>query len=155
MTTEMRTNHRGHPLTIGLAGLTPIAFVAAIPWLKDQPDGLVYIVTAIAAMTVLGASLRLGIVRERGADEYERMGARFASHWGMVAGGSSVALLIALPPVQELLVALAGAFAPEAVIDRPLVLLMFTAGFVACVLAQMIFNLLLGALWRLWTLRAI
>lgn len=146
MTTK--SNPRTKPLLMVAAILTPIAFLAAIPWLKDQPDGVVYLFAGIAATITVLCSFAIAVIEERKMDEWHRTASRFATQWGWLAGGGLVALLLALPPVHTAIIAASGALAQEANPDQGLVLMAFTLGFMAVIVAQMLCTLVLSMIWR-------
>ena len=133
---------------LAAAVVAPLAFLAAIPWLKAQPDGVVYLFAGIAATVTVLCSFALAIMEDRNMDEWHRAAARFASQWGWIAGGGFVALLLALPPVHQAIVAASGWLAGIASPDRTLVLMAFTLGFMAVVLAQTICTWTLSVIWR-------
>ncbi len=101
------TSHRksGLPLRallLALMIMPPLAIFASIPWLKQQPDGVTFLLTGLAATLTIVASFALAIGYDRQIDEWHRSAARFASQWGWTAGAGLVALLLALPPFREL-----------------------------------------------------
>ena len=140
---------------IALAISAPVAFFASIPWLKEQPDGTVYLVSGIAAFVVIASSTYLSAAGQAKMDEVERAGSRFAYLWGGLLGASLIALLLAVPPFQDVIYRLVGAFRHdgEATMDRQSVMLAFTLGFCCVVMAQSISTLLVGGVWRLWMAR--
>jgi hypothetical protein len=138
---------------IALMVVPPISFFAAIPWLKDQPDGVVFLFTGIAAVLVITASFALGILHHRKQDEWRRSATLFSVHWGFSAGACLVALLLVLPPFRDLIVSLAASLA-DAPISDDLVILAFTAGFMAVVFAQMVCIVLLSVGWTIWMSRS-
>ena len=133
---------------LAAAIIAPASFLAAIPWLKEQPDGIVYLFAGIAATITVLCSFALAVIEDRKMDEWHRTASRFASQWGWLAGGGIVALLLALPPVHQLIVAAAGALARVADPDPTLVIMAFTLGFMAVVFTQMLCTMGLSILWR-------
>lgn len=133
---------------LAAAIIAPISFLAAIPWLKEQSDGTVYLFAGIAATITVLCSFALSILEERKMDEWHRTAARFASQWGWITGSGIVALLLALPPFHDAIIAMAGSLARVAEPDRVLVLLAFTLGFMAVVLMQTICTWTLSVIWR-------
>jgi hypothetical protein len=133
---------------------SPILFIAATPWLKQQPDAVVYLFTGLAASGTILASFVLAIQKDQKLDEWHRSAARFSSQWGWLAGAGLVAVLLAVPALQNLIVALAGRLADVSSADQQLVLMAFLVGFMSVVLAQMICTLLLSAGWRYWMSRS-
>lgn len=140
-------------ILIGLAFVTPILVLTALPWLKAQADWLAVLVAGAASVIVVASSMILSILKDQQADEWTRTGARFSGHWGFVSGAAFFALLLALPPFQQFVVELATNF-QGAPVDKKLVMLTFTSGFMVCVFLQMIFVLIIGAAWRIWMSRA-
>ena len=132
----------------------PIAVVAAIPWLKEQPEGVALLLTGIAgALTVL-SSIALGILNDRKLDEWQRTNARFAGQWGWTVGAALLALLLALPPVHDLIVSGATIWGGTPNPDVRLVITTFTFGFMAAVVTQTICTALLSLGWHFWMSRA-
>ena len=132
----------------------PLAFIAAIRWLKDQQDGTVYLISGLTSAVVIIASLVLAIMKDLETDEWTRAAARFSAHWGFVAGGGFLALLLAIPSFRDGVVAAASRLS-ETPVDETLVVATFFAGFLSCMLAQVFFTLILGAIWRAWMARAL
>lgn len=147
-----------HLALLALAIVPAIGFLAAIPWLKEQPDAVVFLAAGIVTVLAVAAGLAHSILSDRAQDEWHRSGARFASQWGWLMGLCLIALLLALPPVHDLLfsivswaaVNLANAPAP----DREVVLLTFTFGFVTVSIIQIISTMLLAIGWFSWMSRA-
>lgn len=130
------------------------AILAAIPWLKQQPEGLAFLLTGIAvALTVL-ASIALAVLNDRKLDEWQRTNARFASQWGWTVGACLFALLLALPPVRDLIVSGATLWGGTPNPDARLVITTFTFGFMGAVVTQTICTALLSLGWHLWMSRA-
>ncbi len=153
----MTSQHHARPrlfwVLAALCVVPPIAFVAALPWLKQQEDGLVFLVTGITAALVILASVALAVLQDRHLDEWQRSNARFSSQWGWTIGGCVVALLLALQPIQELIVAGAAIWGGEPNPDRRLVITTFTFGFMTVVLAQGVCTALLSFGWMFWKSR--
>lgn len=154
MSSHRQSWTRIQALIATLAVVSPISFIAAIPWLRQQPDVLVYIFAGIAATLTVAASFALAVLKDRELDEWHRSAARFSSQWGWLTGAGLVALLLALPPVHDLIVGLAASSAQVPEPDRQLVLLTFMFGFMAVVGAQMACTLLLSLIWRFWMSRS-
>ena len=154
----MSSHRRARPfllaLLVGLAVVPPFSFVAALPWLKQQPDELVFLFAGIASTLTVVASFLLAILQDRTLDEWNRSNARFSSQWGWTAGASLVALLLALPPFRDLIVSLAARWAQEPDPDQKLVLLTFTFGFMAVVVAQLVCTAVLSVGWAFWKSRS-
>ena len=128
--------------------IAPISFLAAIPWLRHQPDALVYLFSGIAATITVIASMGLAVVKDNQMDEWHRSAARFSSQWGWLTGAALVALVIAIPPVRGLIVYIATRFADGAPVDPTAAFLMFTFGFMTVVMAQAACTMLLSVIWR-------
>lgn len=154
----MSSHRRARPfllaLLVGLAVVPPLSFVAALPWLKQQPDELVFLFAGIASTLTVVASFLLAILQDRTLDEWNRSNARFSSQWGWTAGASLVALLLALPPFRDLIVSLAASWAQAPDPDQKLVLLTFTFGFMAVVVAQLVCTAVLSVGWAFWKSRS-
>ena len=140
-------------LLVALMIVPPIAVFAAIPWLKQQPDALVFLVSGLAAVVTIIASFVLALLHNRHIDEWERSNAGFSSQWGWTAGASLVALLLALPPFRDWIVALVATLADVPNPDQKLVVLAFTFGFGAVVAAQCVLTALLSIGWAAWKSR--
>lgn len=142
-----RSNHRQGWLAAA-AIIAPISFLVSMPWLKGQSDMVVYAAAGAAAFIVIAASMMLAILKDGEMDEWHRSAGRFASQWGWITGGSVIALLLAVPPVQDLIVHTASTFAGDGAFDRSAVLLTFTLGFMAVMVAQSISTVVLNLIWR-------
>ena len=133
---------------IAAAVLAPACFLAAIPWLKEQPDGIVYLFAGIAATVTILCSFALAVAEDRRMDEWHRAASRFSNQWGWLAGGGAIALLLSLPPIHSLIIGASAALARVTDPNPTLVLMAFTLGFMAVVIAQMLCILTLSAIWR-------
>lgn len=134
--------------------IPPISIFAAIPWLKQQPDGLVFLISGIAATLTVVASFALAILHNRRLDEWHRSAARFSSQWGWTAGACLVALLLALPLFRDLILSVVTSWAPATHPDEELVVLVFTLGFMVVVVAQLLCVGLLSVGWSFWMSRS-
>jgi hypothetical protein len=146
-------------LALFAAAIIPaVGFLAAIPWLKDQPDALVLLVAGIVAALSVAAGFAHSILSDRASDEWHRSGSRFASQWGWLTGLSVMALLIAFPPMHDLIMAVVSwaaiNLAHEPAPDRTVVLLTFTFGFMAVVIAQTVSTVVLAIGWFSWMSRS-
>ncbi len=154
----MSSHRRARPLFFALLAalmvVPPIAVFVSSPWLKQQPDGLVFLLTGIAATLTVVASLALAVLHDRKIDEWQRSNARFSSQWGWTAGASLVALLLALPPFRDWIVSLVANWAEAPNPDQRLVLVTFTFGFMAVVVAQLVCTALLSIGWAFWKSRS-
>lgn len=139
---------------VALMVVPPISILSAIPWLKQQPDGLVFLLSGIAATVTVIASFVFAILHDRRLDEWQRSNARFSSQWGWATGAGLVALLLALPPFRDLIVSWIASLAQTPDPDQKLVVLAFVSGFAAVVLAQTLCTMLLAVGWALWKSRA-
>jgi hypothetical protein len=153
MSSHRRARPRLFALVVALCLVPPISILASLPWLKQQPDDLVFLFTGIAATLTVAASFLLAILQDRKLDEWNRSNARFSSQWGWTAGASLVALLLALPPIRDLIVSLAASWAQAPNPDQKLVILTFTFGFMAVVVAQLLCTAVLSIGWTLWKSR--
>jgi hypothetical protein len=86
------------PNVIVLAG-----FVVAIRWMKPNPV-IAEVLSAVAAIFVMGYSLFLGKRESRRWDEVQSASWGFASAHGWVWGGFATMLLLMVPPVMNWLV---------------------------------------------------
>ncbi len=133
--------------------VAPLSVIVSIPWLKEQPDGVVFLFSGIAAAATILAGFFSAILHDRTLDEWERSNARFSSQWGWTTGAALVALLLSLPPFRDFFVARAADLADVANPDDTLVILAFTFGFAAVVMAQGICTMLLAIGWAFWKSR--
>ncbi|MBA4000081.1 MAG: hypothetical protein C0461_05745 [Brevundimonas sp.] len=131
----------------------PIAIAVAIPWLRQQSDGLVFLLTGIAATLTVLSSIALAVLNDRQIDEWQRSNARFSSQWGWTVGAGLVALLLVVPPVRDLIVAGAAVWGGVPNPDARLVVTTFTFGFMAVVIAQAVCTFLLSLGWHFWMSR--
>lgn len=142
---------------LALAIVPGVGFLAAIPWLKQQPDAIVFLAAGIVTVVAVVAGMAHSILSDRALDEWHRSGSRFASQWGWLTGLCIVVLLMALPPVHDVLFSIVSwaavnlAHAP--VPDREVVLLTFTFAFVSVSLIQTISTALLAIGWFSWMSR--
>ena len=128
--------------------LAPISFLSATPWLKSQPDGVVFLVGGIASTITIMASMGLAVIKDNQMDEWHRSAARFSSQWGWLSGAGLVVLLMALPPVHDLVTRIASIFADGAPVDPTATPMTFLLGAMAVVIAQTLCTLLLSWVWR-------
>lgn len=143
---------------VALAIVPGVGFLAAIPWLKEQPDAVVFLAAGLVTVVAVVAGMAHSIMSDRALDEWHRSGSRFASQWGWLTGLCVVVLLMALPPVHDLLFSIVSwaavnlAHAP--VPDREVVLLTFTFAFVTVSMIQTISTALLAIGWFSWMSRS-
>lgn len=131
------------------AVLVPVAFFAAMPWLKNLDRTTVLLITAATAIFEMAYANYLSYRAQRGLDEVQRAGGAFAHQWGAPAGHVIFVLLLLLPPVQEAVSALVTRFAADhgAGSDRMVVVLAMMLGFCAVVLLQAIGACVVQAIW--------
>jgi len=147
-----------HLALVALAIVPGVGFLAAIPWLKQQPSTVVFLAAGLVTVVAVVAGMAHSILSDRAQDEWHRSGSRFASQWGWLTGLCVVALLLALPPVHDLLFAIVSwaavtlAHAPAP--DREVVLLTFTFAFVIVSIIQTISTMLLAIGWFSWMSRS-
>lgn len=154
----MALSRRASPLVFALLlafCLVPgLSIIAIFSWLKQQPEGLVYLITGIAGTVTILGSLALGIVHDRGMDEWQKSNSRFASFWGEAVGTALVALLLNLPAGRDGIVSVVGNWAGVPAPDTKVVILAFVFGFMAVVLTRMVCMALFAVGWALWKSRA-
>ncbi len=152
MTTRRKA---GPPLVLLLAIMigAPVSFLIAIPWLKQQSDGVVFLLAGIASAIAIATSFAFAILHDRQLDEWQRSNARFSSQWGWAAGSGLVALLLALPPFRDFIVSWTTSLAEAPDPNKKLVILAFTFGFGAVVIAQTVCTALLSIGWAFWKSR--
>lgn len=134
--------------------IAPIAFFASIPWLKEQPDDLVFLVGGTTSIVTVALSFWLSILQDRQLDEWNRANAGFANRWGWTTGACLIAVLLALPPFRELIVTLIAGWTDRPDVDPETVMITFTFGFMAVVMAQLFSTVVLSAIWGMWMSRA-
>jgi len=139
-------------LMVGMV-VPPILFLGSMPWLRTLDTNLALLLAGIASVSVLVSSLALGIIKDQEAEEWERTSARFSGQWGYVVGGTFLAFLLNLPPFRNWVTSIASSLTNGATNDLH-VILAFTAGFLACIIAQMIAILLIRLGWRAWMSRS-
>jgi len=152
MASSARNRSRVQALALVMVA-PPLAFFVSIPWLRHQPDGLVFLLTGIAATLTVLASIALAVINDRHIDEWQRSNARFSSQWGWTVGAGLVALLLALPPVHDLIVFGAEIWGGVPNPDSRLVITTFTFGFMAVVITQALCTMLLSLGWHMWMSR--
>lgn len=133
--------------------VAPLSVLLALPWLKQQPDDFVFLYSGIAAAVTVIASLAFSVLHDRRLDEWERSNVRFSTQWGWACGSGLVALLLAVPPARDAIVALAADVVGAANPDDELVIIAFAFGFGGVVLAQTICTALMSIGWAFWKSR--
>ena len=139
---------------LGAVFLLPISFFVALPWLNEQPKSVVFWIGGLASVGTVAISLLIAVRKDSYLDEWGRKGARFASHWGWLAGAAIIVALLAIPPFRDLISDIAGQLGDVTDPDERLVLMSFILGFCTLVLAQTVCTLALGIIWRFWMTRA-
>ena len=147
------SNKRPKAIAGILMVLFPISFLIAIPWLKEQPDTVVYLFSGIAATGTVVSGFVLAIFKDQELDEWHRGAARFSNQWGWLAGGGLVAILQGIPPFRSVVVHISSSLAGSADSSSAQVAFAFMLGFMAVILAQVICILALHKGWRFWMSR--
>lgn len=150
-----RENRRPLKALLGAVMIVPpIAVLSSLPWLSQQSDSQVFLLTGIAgALTVL-SSFGLAVLQDRQNDEWARSNARFSSQWGWTVGAGLIALLLALPPFRDFIVSVTGSLTKVEEPNSKLVVLAFTLGFGTVVFTQGMVTTLLSLGWSAWMSRA-
>jgi hypothetical protein len=153
MSSHRRVRPRLYALLVALCVAPGVLVFGAFPWLRQQPDDLIFLVTGIAGTLTILASLALAIVHDRSIDEWQKSNSRFSSHWGEAAGTSLVALLLNLPPGREWIVSVVADWADVPNPDAKLVILAFVFGFGTIVLARAVCMAVASIGWTFWKSR--
>ena len=144
------------PLQIALFAvmiIAPLTELLALPWLREQPDEFVFLYSGIAAALTVAAAFGASIIQDRHLDEWQRSNARFSTQWGFAVGTGVVALLLSVPAFRDWMVATVADVADVADPDQKLVILAFTFGFGAVVLATGLCTALTSIVWVHWKSR--
>lgn len=134
-------------IIVGAVIGTPLMFLASIPWLKGQPDNVVFAVTGAAAFVVIAGSILLSANHMANLGEWERAGAYTSYKWGGAIGGGVVSLSLCLPFVQDRIVGIVAALSGT-VLERTEAVLAFAGGVISVLLAQAIAALIALVIWR-------
>lgn len=153
MSARRKTGSSIKLLLLAVMVLTPLTFLASIPWLQDQPDATVFLLAGIAAAVTIGASFALSVMHDRQLDEWQRTNARFSTQWGWTIGSALIALLLALPPFRDWIVMTVAGIVEVSDPSTKLVILAFTFGFASVILAQGVSTALLSMGWTYWKSR--
>ncbi|MEM9966244.1 MAG: hypothetical protein AAGC58_12960 [Asticcacaulis sp.] len=153
MTPRPQPRPRLYLLFLAFCIIPGLSVIAAIPWLKTQPDNLVFLLTGIAAAITILASLVLAILHDRSMGEWERSNSRFSVFWGDAIGTSLVALLLAVPVFRDWVVSIVAAFSGTANIDAQSVILAFVGGFITVVMARVLCMAVISMGWTAWKSR--
>lgn len=124
--------------------IVPVAFVASIPWLKQQSDAFVLGVAAATSIFVMSYAIFLTARVTRHLDEVEIAGQRFAQANGWTIGMFAAGLVIVFPPAINALVDLAntiGAGSPDKAVRIAIVI-----GFMMVIILQTL-GTLAAAFW--------
>jgi hypothetical protein len=98
-------------LWLSPAALVVVAFFAAMPWLKTLDDVIVTLISAAAAIFVMGYAVFLAARVNRRLDEVEIAGQRFATTQGWMIGCVAAVVVMLFPPALNALADLANAIA--------------------------------------------
>jgi hypothetical protein len=144
----MSNNRTLSRLMIATAVLTPTTFLLAIPWLKNQSEGMVFLLAFIAATITVVSSMVLAVLKDQRMDEWHRTAARFSNQWGWLVGAGIFALLMGIPPIQKLVYTVALHISHNGIIDEQTVILTFMFGFMSVVMLQTLSTVILSVVWR-------
>ncbi|HEX3366555.1 hypothetical protein [Phenylobacterium sp.] len=129
--------------------LVPVAFVAAIPWLRTISHPMAILVAA--ALVIFGMSYAnyLSFRAQRGLDEVQKAGGAFAGQWGAPAGQAAFGLLLVLPPFRDFAVAVVSKFPvrPGMTVDGSVVVVSLAFGLCGIVLLQAIGTVVVHTIW--------
>ena len=131
--------------------LVPVAFFAAIPWLKTISQPMALLITATVMIFGMSYANYLSFRAMRRLDEVQKAGAAFAAQWGAPAGQAAFALLLVLPPFKDFTIAVVSKVAadPGMTMDGTVVVVTLALGFCTLVLLQAIGTGVVQAIW--WT----
>jgi hypothetical protein len=124
-------------------------FLAATPWLKSLDDNLVLLLTAAAAVFVMGYAVYLSARFRSGLDEVQKASSDFAAQWGPSAGHIAFVLLLLLPPFGTFMTSIVTDVAadPGTTVDPTVVVFSMAMGFVGVVLLQSVGTVVVSATW--------
>jgi cobalamin synthase len=127
-----------------------VGFFAAIPWLKQQDDTFVLVLSAAVSIFVMGYALFISHRLQRHLDEVQIASQGFASSRGWVWGAMATVLLLLLPPVANCLIDLANMLSTGSpdVSDRGAVQLALIFGLILVVLIQFVALIVASAIWQ-------
>jgi hypothetical protein len=137
-------------LWLSPAVIVIVGFFAAIPWLKQQNDSFVLLLSAGVSIFVMGYSLLISHRLQRHLDEVQIASQGFASSRGWIWGAIATVLLLMLPPVTNLLIDLANMLSTGSpdTSDRRAVQLALFFGFMLVVLTQFVAVTVASAIWQ-------
>lgn len=111
MTTNTPVTIARRALLVAPIVAIPIAFFAAIPWLKQQDQTVALAIAGATAILVMGYSAVLAARATRRLDEVELAGQRFAQAQGWTIGIIAGGLVLVFPPAMNALTELANGLA--------------------------------------------
>jgi len=155
MSLHRQSRPRLYALLVALCVVPGLLVLAAFPWLRQQPFDVVLLVTGIAGILSILASLALAIVHDRSMGEWEKSNARFSGHWGDATGTALVALFLTVPPGREWIVSVVAGWARVPRPDTKLVFFAFALGFGALVIARVVCMAVVSIGWTLWKSRPV
>jgi len=127
--------------------LVPVAFLAALPWLKMVSGPMVSLIGAAAAIFVMSYGTYLFFRWRRSQDEVQKASGEFGALWGAQAGTIAFVLLLMLPPFIDFATALVRNWSGDSGAARQVVILAMTTGCCAVVLLQAIGTMVVTSIW--------
>jgi hypothetical protein len=129
--------------------ILPIAFFAAVPWLKSLPQEQALLITAAFAIFVIGYANYFTFRQQRGLDEVESASAGYAAQWGVPAGQAAFVLLLLLPPFQAFVSSIVNQFGAEfgVTLSQPGAVLVMALAFCGIVILQTIGTFVIYMFW--------
>jgi hypothetical protein len=128
--------------------LVAVAVLLSLPWLKEQPEGVINTIAAVVVVFAVGWSLFIRIAVTRRQDEVERASSKWAWRWGSTVGGLFVLLLLALPPFRDFVSAgLNGFLMDTRGHTREAAIVGFALGAITLSIAQSIGTLVMSLVW--------
>jgi hypothetical protein len=124
--------------------VVPAAFLASIPWLRQQDTAIALGIAAAVAVLVMGYSFYLAARATRRLDEVEIAGQRFAQAQGWTIGIFASGLALVFPPAMNGLADLAnsiGAGSPDKAVRLGIVM-----GFMLVVMLQTL-GMVAASIW--------
>jgi cobalamin synthase len=150
MITKPLVNIGRYALWLSPVVIVVVGFFAAIPWLKQQNDSFVLLLSAAVSIFVMGYALLISHRLQRHLDEVQIASQGFASSRGWVWGAMATVLLLMLPPVTNLLIDLANMLSTGSpdMSDRGAVQLALFFGFMLVVFTQLVALIVASAIWQ-------
>jgi hypothetical protein len=130
--------------------LVPVVFFAAKGSLASSFGASgARLIGAATSIFVMGYALYLSAHVHRAQDEVQKASAGFAAQWGTAAGQVAFLLFLMLPPFVDIATAIVSDFVdgPAGAIDRRVVRLAMTLGFMGVVFLQTIGVFVFNAIW--------